>query len=325
MADGRRNPGRNAMKKIVLASLSVALAITGAQAQEKGAQKLMQPATNTAIGPIVPPPVYIQTPVYNQTAPPPAAQAQPAPVYVYDQKPVQQQPMLVSQADAQATVEQFRTNYSKLGSPRILIYVNRDLVDDQSGLKLSGRSETVKTVRTTGANSTNGSATTETFAQNNYHNNGTTAKPTLADRQTVRDVERLMGRPLRAAGATLVDQRVASQIIENRPLDSLAQETEQAQKDRAAVNQIADVVLEVLISSRNVTVTEISGDRTYSVPDIQVTAIRLKDSKVVGQAAASDIMNRVGGPAMAARNYSAQDITEATSLALMNDMLQETK
>ena len=233
--------------------------------------------------------------------------------------------MLIPQADAQSIVEQFRTNYPKLGSPRILIYVNRELVDEQSGLKLSGRSETVKTYRKADSNSTNNTATTETTAKNDYYNNGKPARPTLADRQTVRDVERLMGRPLRAAGATLVDQRVASQIMENRPLDSLTLETEQARKDRVSVNQIADVVMEVLISSRNVTVPEITGDRTYSVPDIQVTAIRLKDSKMIGQASAADVMNHSGGPAMAARNFSVQDITEATALALMNDMMQETR
>jgi len=310
------------MKKIVLTAFAMAIAVIAARAQDqKGAEKLMEPNTNIAIGPIVPPPVYIQqAPVYGQSAPPPAQ-----PVYIYDQKPIQQMPMLVSEADAQATVEAFRTNYQKLGSPRMLIYVNRDLVDEQSGLKLSGRSETVKTTSKTDSSSTNNSTTTETVAKNDYYNNGQASQPTLADRQTVRDVERLMGRPLRAAGVTLVDQRVAKQVMENRPLDSLTGETEQARKDRAAVNQIADVVLEVLISSRNVTVPEFSGNRNYTVPDIQVTAIRLKDSKVIGQASATDVISRAGGPAMTARNFGPQDITEATALALMNDMLQETK
>jgi hypothetical protein len=313
------------MKKILLTTFTALLALAAARAQdEKGAQKLMQPNTNIYYGPVVPPPIYVQPPVYGQT-PPPVAQQPPSQVYVYDQKPLQQPPMLVSAADAQVTVDAFRTNYQTLGNPRILIYVNRDLVDDQSGLKLSGRSETVKTKRQSDLNATNGSVTTESVAKNNYYNNGQATKPTLADRQTVRDVERLMGRPLRAAGVTLVDQRVAGQVMENRPLDSLTGETEQARKDRAAVNRFADVVLEVLISSRSVTVPEISGDRTYTVPDIQVTAIRLKDSKVIGQASATDVLNRAGGPAIAARNFSVQDITEATALALMNDMLQETK
>jgi hypothetical protein len=316
------------MKKIVLTGFTVALALAVAQAQEKGAQKLMEPTTNIAIGPIVPPPIYIQQPGYVQPPPPvaqPAPAVQPAPApYVYDQQPVQAPQQLISQTDAQSIVDQFRTNYSKLGNPRFLIFVNRDLVDTQSGVSLSARSETVTSKSITDSNSTNPSVTTETVAKNNYRDNGLATKPTLADRQTVRDVERLMGRPLRAAGATLVDQRIASQMMENRPLSDLAQDSEQARKDRAAVNQLADVAIEVLISSRTVTVPGFSGDHTYTVPDIQATAIRLKDSKVIAQASASDVMDRVGGPT-AGRNYSVQDITEATGLALMNDMLQETK
>jgi hypothetical protein len=85
------------------------------------------------------------------------------------------------------------------------------------------------------------------------------------------------------------------------------------------------VALEVLISSRNITVVELGGDKVYPVPDIQVTAIQLKDSKVLGQASAADVMNRAGGTAMAVRNYSPQDITEVTALALMDDMLQGRK
>ena len=289
----------------------------------------MEPTTNIAIGPIVPPPIYIQQPGYVQpplapaAQPPPPAQPAPAP-YVYSQQPVQPPAQLISQADAQSIVDQFRSNYSKLGNPRFLIFVNRDLVDAQSGMRLSARSEKVKTKSITGSNSTNPSVTTETVAKNNYRDNGTAAVPTLADRQTVRDVERLMGRPLRAAGAALVDQRMASQMMESRSLSDLAQDSEQARKDRTAVNQIADVAVEVLISSRTVSVPGFSGDHTYTVPDIQATAIRLKDSKVIAQASASDVMDRVGG-STAGRNYSVQDITEATGLVLMNDMLQETK
>jgi hypothetical protein len=302
------------MKKSILAALAAALALAVAQAQTPGAQSNV-PQTTTIVSNGSGPAQYVQQP----------AQSAPPGVYVYDQRPAQQQPVLVSPADAQATVDAFRTNYEKLGSPRILIYVNRNLVDEQAGMKLTGRSETVKTTTKTDTNSTNNSSTSETTAKNNYTDNGSSAQPTLADRQTVRDVERLMGRPLRAAGVTLVDQRVAEQLMENRPLDSLAGETEQARKDRAAVNQIADVVLEVLMSSRSVTVPGFTSNHTYSVPDIQVTAIRLKDAKVVGQASATDVINHAGGPAVAARNYTVQDITEATGLALMGDMLQETK
>ena len=40
----------------------------------------------------------------------------------------------------------------------------------------------------------------------------------LARRQMVRDVERLFGRPLRAGGARLADQRVAEEILADKPI-----------------------------------------------------------------------------------------------------------
>ncbi len=255
----------------------------------------------------------------------------PAPTpYVYEQKQYGRPPVILDPMEAQAIVDDFRSNYTALGSPRILIYVNRDLVDGQSGLKLSARSEKVETTSTstssaspgaTNAPGSNETVTTHTVANNTYADNGKAA-PSLADRQTVRDVERLIGRPLRAAGATLVDQAVAEQLAGDRPLDSAALRSGQSRDD---VSRIADVVLEVLISSRTVTVPEVSGDKTYTMPDLQVTAIRLKDAKVIGQATAADVINKAGGPGVVARNFGVSDITEATSLALMDNILHEGK
>jgi hypothetical protein len=247
--------------------------------------------------------------------------------YTYSQQLWTQPVALYSQAQAEAIVDQFRTNYDKLGSPRILIYVNRELVDEQSGMKVSARSERTETTHTavsSGGSEPTNTDTTKTTADNTYANHAKPA-PTVADKQTVRDVERLMGRPLRAAGATLVDQASAAQLINDRPLNAINTESEQARKDREAISKVADVVLEVLISSRTVTVTELDGNKTYPVPDILVTAVRLKDSKIIGQATAAEVMNRAGGPAMAARNFTVQDVTEATSLALMDDMTREAR
>lgn len=251
------------------------------------------------------------------------------PPYVYEQKPYGRPPVILDPLDAQAIVDDFRSNYAAMGSPRILIYVNRELMDGSSGLKLSSRSEKVETTSTSSnanSNATNAAGATETVttytvANNNYDANDKTA-PTLADRQTVRDVERLIGRPLRAAGATLVDQGVAAQLAGNEPLDSATLQNGQPHDD---VSRIADVVLEVLISSRTVTVPDVTGDKTYTVPDLQVTAIRLKDAKVLGQASAADVINKAGGPGVVARNFGVSDITEATSLALMDNILHEGK
>lgn len=270
-----------------------------------------------------PPPVFTTPPPPPQFRPAPPPTSAPPLTYVYDQKPLAGMPELIPLAQAQAIINQFRTNYAKPGSPRILIYVNRELVDEPAGLKLSSRSKEVTTTTNT-APDNKASVTTQTVTKNQYVNQSK-AEPTIADRQTVRDVERLMSRPLRAAGANLVDEHLAAGVIHGRPLDSLTGETPQAQRDRNTVRKLTEIVVEVLMSSRNVTVAEVSGDKTYAVPDIQMTAIRLLDARVVGRAAASEVINKAGGVSYAARNFDVQAVTEATTLALMDNMLQEAK
>jgi hypothetical protein len=247
-----------------------------------------------------------------QDAPPPPVTGAPAPApqkqeFVYDQKPVAGRPPLVQQEQANAIVDKFKAAYPKLGSPRFVIYVNRDLVDEQSGLKITARTE-----------NTEAAGDKETVKAENRYRFNDRKEPTLADRQTVRDVERLFGRPLRMAGASLADQRVATQLLGNRDLKSLGTESEQARKDREALVKVADVAIEILISSKNIQVAELSGDRTYTIPDIQASAIQLKDAKILAQASSSDVS---GATAYHARNYGVREIAEATALALMEDMV----
>jgi hypothetical protein len=246
------------------------------------------------------------------------------PANVYEQKPFGGRSYLVTPEQAQAVINKFKENYAKTGSPRILIYVNRELLDEASGLKLSARTEQVETTRVTGAAAGTAanagpSETQKATHKNRYRIHDRKEAP-LADKQTMRDVERLFGRPLRMAGATVVDQRVATQMLKGNPLDNLltSADSEQTRREREAIASIADVVLEVLISSRNVTVPAISGERSVSVPDIQATAIRLSDSKILGQATAADLLNRAGRNV---RGYDVREVTEGTALSLMEDML----
>ncbi|MDB6053091.1 MAG: hypothetical protein JWN25_614 [Verrucomicrobiales bacterium] len=253
------------------------------------------------------------------SAPAPTADQPRQEGFVYDQKPVAAPGPLVSAQQAQEVVERFKATYAKLNSPKVLVYVNRELVDHKSGVVLTARKETTTSTKHSNLATNQNSDTVQ--AENRYRVADNT--PTLADKQTLRDVERLFGRPLRSAGVTLSDQKVASQLLPNRPLNdlSVSAEGEQARKDREVLSKIADVVLEVLISSRNVTVTQVSGDKVYSVPDIQVTAIRLADSKVLGQASSSD----VSGQGQGLRHNDVREITEATCLALMEDITNANK
>jgi hypothetical protein len=305
------------MKTQKLATMLIALAILPmAQAQRGTLQFEEKPPSN----PPPPPPRIYQVQPPPTTAP--ATPAQTGPVYVYEQKPFGGRPVLVTQEQAQTIIDGFKDAYSKLGSPRFLIYVNRELVDEQSGMKLIKRNERIESTRN--SDGENAGSTIKATGKNTYRSDGK-SQPTLADKQTVRDVERLFGRPLRTAGANLADQRVAAQLIADRPLNEFIGTTDapQARKDREALGKITDAVIEILISSKNVTVQNISGSQSVSIPDIQATAIRLSDSRILGQASSSDVTTRV--PPATLGSFDVSEIAEATALALMEDMTPVTK
>ena len=301
------------------------------------------------------PPAPPPPPPVSATAPSPGSPER----FTYEQKPVAGRPFLVTPEQAQTIINRFKETYAKLGSPRVLVFVNRDLVDQQSGTKLSARHEETESVRgdvkalsdggprasahpptanaprIEGAPGDLNTATKDlaagkggiagqvekVSAKNTYRVREQTSL-TLADKQTIRDVERMFGRPLRMAGVSLVDQGVATQLIADRPIGQGTAQTEgeQARKDREALGKIAEVVLEVLVVNKQMTVTELSGDKVYLVPDIQVTAIRLKDSRILGQASSSDFLGQGAAAGRSARQFGVREITEATALAIMEDM-----
>lgn len=227
----------------------------------------------------------------NQPAPPPVVQAlpraanpipQPGEARVYGPA---NGGTLIAKQTADGILEGFKKVYTAgEHAPRIVVYVNRALVDN------SGKAP---------------------------------AAAPLADQQTVRDIERLFGRAFRNAGATLADQKIAASLLPDQAGSRLV--GDQAAKDREALAKVADIAIEVLISSRNLTVPEVSGDVTYAVPDIQATAIRLKDSAIIGQASASDILGKGVQAGRVIRQFDVRDITEATAIALMEDMLTSAK
>lgn len=225
-------------------------------------------------------------------------------------------PSIIPAEQAQGIVERFKAAYEKLGSPRIVFSINRELVDTNSGLKLTGRTEKYEEAKS------EAKSEVKTSGENAYAMKEAT-KPALNDRQTTREVERLFGRAFRASGASLADQKIAADLIGDKPVGNLTGTNDQAAKDREALGKVADVAVEILISSRTITIPGISSDQQVTVPDIQVTAIRLKDAAIIGQAASSDILGRNGG--RVAQQFSVQDITEATALALMEDITSSAK
>ncbi|MFI5336115.1 MAG: hypothetical protein ACHQ5A_05000 [Opitutales bacterium] len=186
---------------------------------------------------------------------------------------------LVAPETARAVVEKFKGAYEKLGRPRIVFSVDRERLAAE-----------------------------------------VTPALTLADRQTIRDVERLFGRPFRAAGVTLTDPVAAAPLLAGKPFRHFAAaDNEQTRRQREALTRIADVVIEVLISTRPVPVPSAAGDQTLILPDIQATAIRLSNSALLGSAAARDLPGN-GPEAAGGRPSDVNQIAEATALALMEDI-----
>lgn len=216
---------------------------------------------------------------------------------------------LIPRATAEAIVARFKKTYGTEQAPRIVVYVNRALSDTAPGVKLVSHTEHYE--KADNATKTSGDTT--------YTAADAAPAPTLADQQTVREVERLFGRVFRNAGAQLADAKVAISLLPEQPGVHLV--GDQGAKERDALKSVADVAIEVLISSRNLTVPGVAGDATYAAPDIQATAIRLKDSAIIGQAAASDIIGQGVPAGRVLRQFDVRGITEATALALMEDML----
>ena len=282
----------------------------------------------------------------------PASALSGAPAYVYDQKPIGgARGPLVSAEQARNVIERFKTGYPKIGGPRFVIFVNRELIEESNGLKLAARREKTERSKSDFSSPTPGAVvspgptgtaagnfsggvptpptkgSSEVVSGENDYKVTEKSERTLADRQTIRDVERLAGRPLRMAGAVLVDQRVATQLIGDRPVQDFlgATGTPSAAKEREALSANADVVIEILMSSRPITFAGISQDVTYEIPDIQATAIRLSNSQILGQASTRDIMGPDGNAQRIVRNYDIHEITEAVALALMEDIMQGVK
>jgi hypothetical protein len=281
------------MKILRLAGCLAAMVAVSTTYAQKGTMEFpKQPKANP------PPKDYIVEP-----PPPPLATLKDPPKRspAGDQKSPSGKPVLVTPEQAQSIITRFKEAYPKLGSPRFLVYANPELVDQQSGAKPSPQKE--------GKTAENAGSPAEGKPQ-----------PALPDDSMVREVERYFGRPLRDAGANLADPKAAAQVMAGKPLDAFLGTTDspEARKDRDTLGKIADTVIEILISSRSVPSPDPSGSQAVNIPEIQATAINLKDSKIIGQASSSDVTSRV--PASAVGKFGVREITEATALALMQDM-----
>ena len=216
--------------------------------------------------------------------------------------------LLVLPERAQPVIGQFKDTYARLGQPRVLVFVNRTLVD---GLGLNAPGAGAAADAGGGAAPAAEPAPTPT----------STASPapteTLVDPETARDVERVFDRLFRLAGVALIDQGSVPVVI---GLTAEKANADPSAIDRDAVAKVADVVVEVLIAGGSTTLRECGDEAAIVVPDIQATAIRLSDARVLGQVSAVDVLGRGHPVGCKAKESGLREMVEATALGLMEDM-----
>ncbi|MDC0219202.1 hypothetical protein OAL58_04365 [Verrucomicrobia bacterium] len=227
--------------------------------------------------------------VFKQTAAPVVGKK-----YVYTVSPAVPLSQIFNAEQAQQIVEDFRAAYVKLGAPQININVNLP----QGALEVPqiptvGVGGTPQIDPATGLPMPVGvGGATPAAAPRIFDTDE------LSTRQTKREVELLFGRPLRLAGATLIDP---------------------------AQTNLPELTLEILLGEREIKVPGINGPKSHTVPDIIVTATRAADGQVLGQATVLDLFKHQAAAARMLQRYNVQQLTEATALALMKDIASTAK
>ena len=224
--------------------------------------------------------------------------------YTYTESPATPLNLLYTPEQARKIVDNFKIAYAKMGQPRIDIRVNlpygtmpasplpvpgvqfSPTIDPNTGLP---RTQPPVGAAPIPANPAPAGAPipTQIFDAS-----------ALTERQTQREVETLFGRPLRFAGVKLVE---------------------------ASLTNLPELTFEVLISERELVLQGISRKENITVPDIQVTALRLADARIVGQASVLDLFARKEQAAYMLRRYDLRQLTEVTALALMQDIARTAK
>jgi hypothetical protein len=227
--------------------------------------------------------------VFKQTAAPVEGKK-----YVYTVSPSVPLSQIYNAQQAQQIVEDFRAAYIKLGAPRINISVNLPQgTFEVPQLPTVGVGGTPQIDPATGLPMPVGVGGAAPAAAPRIFDTDE-----LSTRQTKREVELLFGRPLRLAGATLIDP---------------------------AQTNLPELTLEILLGEREITVPGINGTKTHTVPDIIVTATRAADGQVLGQATVLDLFPHQAAAARMLQRYNIQQLTEATALALMKDIASTAK
>jgi hypothetical protein len=253
--------------------------------------------------------------------------------------------------DYDGTVEKFKAFYKQMGKPRMLLYVNRNLIKDRGEMVEMASVDT--SVKTKGDSVDNGSSQTVQIGSGNTVNNtgstptgkggektvtvGTSVRTFEDDNKgvtpvteiEVREIEQVFQEAFSEAGGRFVDQKIAqiSNMSFSNPGENFltAPKTDKERQDVESLRKATDVVIELLARKKPITIPQVSGnDLVVLQLELNATAISMKDGLKLGQVSSNSLFkfNRRFGKAAErrAKKFSNAEITEQVALALMQRM-----
>ncbi|PAW77130.1 MAG: hypothetical protein B9S32_12685 [Verrucomicrobia bacterium Tous-C9LFEB] len=247
-------------------------------------------------------------------------------------------------------VDQFRDAYAKQQKPRILLFVNRELLPS-ARLEANGRTETVTQVKGDAVDGGNGTSniqignntqtsggggivinprqtgaggekkeTTTTYKPGDKANLGT---PNLSEFDA-RQLEESFRAPYFSAGTRFIDQKMAASLLRHFPVIGerfLTPPTTDAEKEaQAALKQSADIAIELLGRHYDVSYPTPAGDTTIHRLDLVATAYDLKNPGVILGQISSESLYGFNQPGGTRRNVSDREIIDQTALTLMQQL-----
>lgn len=246
-------------------------------------------------------------------------------------------------------VDQFCASYAKEQKPRLLLFVNRELLPSQR-LEVSVKTEKSTQVKGDAVDGASGGTNVQIGNNTQTHGGGivmnpvqtgaggekkettTTykagSKPDLGtpalNEFDARQLEETFRRPYFSAGARFVDQRMAASLLKNFGLTGdrfLSPPSTDAERDaQDALKKSADIAIELLARHYDVTFPTPAGDTTVHRLDLVATAYDLKNPGVVIGQISSETLYGFNQPGGTRRNVTDLEIIDQTALALMQQL-----
>lgn len=184
--------------------------------------------------------------------------------------------------DAPDLASRFRTARARAGWSRLAIVVNRGPIDDASAPRAVAGTQRIARAERPGA-------AEGTRDQQTLFAGGAPRRVDPEQQVLERGVVRTVAARLAGSGAQIVDPALAAQLLPGALAGGLDDrgEPELVARQRRALAATTDVVLEVLWRQVPLVVESFAGSAVKNACHVEVTAYRVSDARVLGQAGGS--------------------------------------